>query len=437
MTAIDSKAIPSEGSHDDGHGAHGHHDHPPHLAHHFDTPEQQFDSAKVGMWTFLATEVLMFGGLFCAYAVYRYNNPNVFRYSEHHLDTTLGAINTVVLLASSLTMALAVRAAQLGQKTKLIVLLCLTLLGGFGFMGIKTVEYYTKYEHGLFPGKFNAYDRAANPEGFEEHVLHGLVGGDEGDHSGGHTAEGPSDYSAESPGEGTPVSEGGKVVGPADPSHREADLSEEPNEVPGAQHGISPVEPVEAAPVEGSRQGTAPTKVNQPTDVVAAKADEGGVPAENTIGEQAGLLSEGDTTGETGQTVPGDVLIGEQLAEYGPGYIDPHFGTGDVAKIRPTFNSPRGVVTGVPEEGHGVEYPDLSMKEQSNVKAFFSIYFLMTGLHGIHVVIGMGLITWVLVKSVKGIFGPAYFTPVDIVGLYWHLVDLIWIFLFPLLYLIH
>ena len=77
----------------------------PHLQHHFDTPAQQYDSAKLGMWLFLATEVLLFGGLFCAYAVYRANHPEVFVWAHHLLDTTLGAINTVVLLTSSLTMA--------------------------------------------------------------------------------------------------------------------------------------------------------------------------------------------------------------------------------------------------------------------------------------------------------------------------------------------
>jgi cytochrome c oxidase subunit 3 len=76
-------------------------------------------------------------------------------------------------------------------------------------------------------------------------------------------------------------------------------------------------------------------------------------------------------------------------------------------------------------------------RDRDTISTFFSIYFLMTGLHGIHVLVGMGLITWVLFKSLGGAFGPRYFTPVDLVGLYWHLVDLIWIFLFPLLYLIH
>src|SRR5687768_14433257 len=100
-----------------------HHHHPHgnvHLAHHFDSPEQQYKSAKIGMWVFLATELLMFGGLFCAYSVYRHNHPEVFIYGHNYLDKFWGATNTVILLASSLTMAWGVRAAQLGQRTILI-----------------------------------------------------------------------------------------------------------------------------------------------------------------------------------------------------------------------------------------------------------------------------------------------------------------------------
>ena len=71
------------------------------------------------------------------------------------------------------------------------------------------------------------------------------------------------------------------------------------------------------------------------------------------------------------------------------------------------------------------------------MQIFFGIYFTMTGLHALHVLAGMSVISWILVRSIRGQFGPAYFTPVDLTGLYWHLVDLIWIYLFPLLYLIH
>jgi cytochrome c oxidase subunit 3 len=253
------------------------HEHSPHLQHHFDTPDQQFDAGKLGIWLFLATEVLLFGGLFCTYAIYRANHPEVFLYAHQFLDKVLGGTNTVILLCSSLTMAWAVRASQLGQRKLLITLLSLTLLGGFGFMGIKYVEYKAKWEHGLLPG-------------------------------------------------------------------------------------------THFAPHEDSEGKAAPA--------AAAAAPS------TTIKPSA--------QGPPGTAAPGDV-------------------------------ADRGA-------SHG--------KRPNNVQIFFGIYFLMTGLHGIHVLAGMVAITWILVRSIKGHFGPAYFTPVDFVGLYWHLVDLIWIFLFPLFYLI-
>src|SRR5438477_9999959 len=115
--------------HGNGDAAHAPHD--PHLAHHFDTPEQQYASAKLGMWVFLATEILMFGGLFCAYSVYRHNHPDVFEYAHQYLDKTLGAINTIVLITSSLTMAWGVRLAQLGKMRGLWICLILTSVGGY------------------------------------------------------------------------------------------------------------------------------------------------------------------------------------------------------------------------------------------------------------------------------------------------------------------
>jgi cytochrome c oxidase subunit 3 len=168
-----STAVPNPLSTPNGAGGDGaravhdefHHAHNPHLAHHFDTPEQQFASNKLGMWVFLATEILMFGGLFCAYAVYRHNHPEVFVYAHHFLSKPLGAINTVILITSSLTMAWAVRAAQLGRSVILSFCLALTLLGGFGFMAIKAVEYKMKWEEHVFVGAANRFDpRFKGPE---------------------------------------------------------------------------------------------------------------------------------------------------------------------------------------------------------------------------------------------------------------------------------
>ncbi len=232
------------------HGDQGQLSHEPHVAHHFESAEQQYDSAKLGMWVFLVTEILFFSGLFCVYAVYRSLHPEVFLYAHQWLDKGLGALNTVVLIISSFTMAWAVRNAQLGQKKALMINLTLTLVCAGTFMGIKAKEYSQKFEHGTTWGaSFHPHDNAF------------------------------------------------------------------------------------------------------------------------------------------GETHDGGELKKEDMPP--------------------------------------------------NTQLFFSIYFALTGLHGLHVLIGMGLILWLLVRAAKGTFGPEYFTPVDIVGLYWHLVDLIWIFLFPLLYLIH
>lgn len=277
-----SPAMQSSESSADHHDKH-HHDHPEYLAHHFDTPEQQFDAGKLGIWLFLVTEILFFSGLFVAYAVYRAHHPEIFVWAHYHLSTFLGALNTGVLLFSSLTMALAVRAAQLGQQTALVAYIAVTILCAFAFMGVKSVEYAEKIEHGLlWPGaEVASHD--------EEHA-----------HDDHH--------------------EDGE-------KHKEGEKHEQ--EHPDDDHAHA-----EDSHSEG------------------AHGDEAGAP-------------------------------------------------------------PR------------------------NARVFFSIYFCMTGLHAIHVGIGIIALTWLLIRSIQGQFGPEYYNPVDYVGLYWHLVDLIWIYLFPLLYLIH
>ena len=311
------------------------HESSPHLQHHFDTAEQQFDAGKLGIWLFLATEILLFGGLFCAYAIYRAIHPEIFVYAHQFLDKVLGGTNTVILLCSSLTMAWAVRASQLGQRRLLIALLALTLLGGFGFMGIKFVEYKSKWEHGLLPGTH-----------FAPH--------EEGE------AEAPPAAVA-TPAAMTTAAEGAMPATPA------------------------PTPAAAAAPAPAPA-ATATTATATPAAATAAVA-----PA------SAASATDVKTT------------------------------------IKPAAQGPRGTVT----PSQAADRIRLShAKRPNNVQIFFGIYFLMTGLHGLHVLAGMVAITWILIRSIKGHFGPEYFTPVDFVGLYWHLVDLIWIFLFPLLYLI-
>src|SRR5688500_14680880 len=112
MSTSDASA-PAAAHDDHGHGDHDH-DHPYFLQHHFDTPVQQFDTAKLGMWLFLAQEILFFAGLFVAYGVYRSWYPDMFSVASHQLDRFIGGFNTIVLLLSSFTAAMAVRSSQLG-----------------------------------------------------------------------------------------------------------------------------------------------------------------------------------------------------------------------------------------------------------------------------------------------------------------------------------
>lgn len=303
----------------------GAHAHPEYLGHHYETPEQQFHSGKLGMWLFLATEVLLFAGLFCAYSIYRAHHPEIFVYADHFLDRKLGAINTVVLICSSFTMAMAVRQAQLGKNGQVVALLILTLLCGFGFLGIKKVEYEAKWKHGLLWGtKFQPSEHGE--EGHAD-ATHGTATGMA--HEAGQ--EGTAAGHAAATHEMTPAGDAAHAM-PVDPG-------------PLAVHSALPAPA--AAPA-----GLKETELSRDRNEVA-------------------------------------------VAQEGPG-------------ARP-----------------------------SNVHIFFGIYFLMTGLHGLHVIAGMSAITWVLIRTMKGHFSPAYNTPVDLVGLYWHLVDLVWIYLFPLLYLIH
>jgi cytochrome c oxidase subunit 3 len=222
-------------------GATGHTTH--HYAHHFDDAEHEYKTSKQGIWLFLCTEILMFGGLFVGYTIFHRIYPEVFHVGAKFTDWRMGTINTVVLLTSSLTMAMGIFHTQHGNKQKAMWNLAATVLCGFGFMFIKYLEYSHKIHEGLLPGAW----------------FHGNF---------------------------------------------------------------------------------------------------------------------------------------EELAH----------------------------IT-------GTEIP-------KNIALYFSFYYMMTGLHGIHVLIGMSLIVWCMIRLNRGDFGPDHYTALEGVGLFWHLVDLVWIYLFPLLYLV-
>jgi cytochrome c oxidase subunit 3 len=158
---------------------HGH----PALQHHFENMEQQREAGTLGMWVFLVTEIMFFGGMFLAYTLYRWQFPWAFASASNHLDITLGTVNTGVLILSSFTMAMAVYFTQIGKRRRQVWCLVLTLLLGLTFLGIKAVEYHDKYEDRLVPG-FLIPSRPFGPEVQQEgqpadphklHLLHGAT----------------------------------------------------------------------------------------------------------------------------------------------------------------------------------------------------------------------------------------------------------------------
>jgi cytochrome c oxidase subunit 3 len=274
-----------------------------HLAHHFDTPQQQFDAGKLGMWMFLATEMLLFSGLFCAYAVFRATHPEVFKYAGQYLDPVSGLINALILLTSGLTMALAVRFAQTGKRAALSICLALTMLGGVAFLAIHAKEYFDNGQAKLLWGTH--YAPTVGPNGKPVAPVTGLV----------------------------PL-----VVKPK----------------PAAKSGWARLDELKKA-----------------------------------------------------------------------GFVVSH------SQIMPAPHGPAGVAVAQKQA------PASNAFQPANVQIFFGIYFLMTGLHSLHVIIGIIVIGWLLIRSLRGEFGPGYYAPVDYVGMYWGVVDMVWMFLFPLLYLIH
>jgi cytochrome c oxidase subunit 3 len=250
------------------HDAHGHHG-SPFIQHHYDDAQHQFDSGKLGIWLFLAQEILFFSALFVAYIVYRAQHPEIYEYASGYLDVKLGALNTLILIGSSFTAAYAVRAAQLRQQTLLVLCLGITIVCALGFLTVKYFEYTHKGHIGtLYGAKFN----------------------------------------------------------PTEDPHGRA---------------LTPVPPA------------------------------------------ASEMNAADSTAATAG--------GEQIQAEAP---------------------------------------------PPNTNMFFTLYFAMTGLHGLHVLFGVFVFVWLFIRATKGHFTPEYYGPVDYAALYWHLVDLIWIFLFPLLYLI-
>jgi cytochrome c oxidase subunit 3 len=409
----------------EGGGPSGGHGHDPHLAHHFDTPGQQFTAGKLGMWLFLATEILLFSGLFCAYAVYRQNHQDVFQWGSHFLDVPLGGTNTLVLITSSLTMAWAVRCAQLGRRKRLILFLSLTLVGGITFLCIKYVEYKPKFEHGLLWG--NRY----HPD--ESYVMaHFHLGGEHGEEAREGTGEEPSgEAPAGDPEHGREVFQGtcSSCHGP--------DARGLPNQGQNLVQSEFVEKKTNEELVAFVMKGRQPWDPDSKLGI--AMPARGGNPIlheediRDAIAYLRILVAEGreadSVSAQVAEAAPGAGAEAAPPRQQAAAFSFPK------SVLPLAMNGPPGLaerVTAVAVRGRHAVSPHPPL----NGHQFFGIYFLLTGLHGIHVVAGMIVIAWLLVGAIRGRFGEQYFTPVDLGGLYWHLVDLIWIFLFPLLYLI-
>lgn len=154
------------------------------LAPYFSNLQQQHEANTLGMWVFLGTEVMFLGSVFLAYAVYRFAYPEAFAAASRDLNLTLSTINTFLLLCSSLTMALAVHAAQTDKRKALVTFLLLTLLLGSAFLGVKGLEYAEEFRHNLFPGPNFAFDGPPEAELFFGlyfaitglHAIHMIIG---------------------------------------------------------------------------------------------------------------------------------------------------------------------------------------------------------------------------------------------------------------------
>lgn len=335
----------AHGEHADEHGAHAH---LPFQAHHFDDPQQQFDAGKLGMWIFLTTEVLFFSGMFCAYAMYRSLHPEVWTFASQFLNEMLGAFNTVVLLFSSLTMAWAVRCAQLRQRTGLVICLAITLSCAAIFLGVKAVEYTHKWDMGLLPAGF-----------YESQYL---------------------------------------------PSAHHTGLSS----------WLVRLSVVPAVLTVGFAVWYLITLVRR----------------QKRHSEIAGALL------VTGLCYFLGAYLGITIQSFeAPSHAEASHDTHVAAGVDGGAHTASSSLVEPADRSPGDPTPE-EIDQAGGAGLFFSIYYCMTGVHAIHILGGMIVLTWLLVRATKDQFNEQYFGPVDYVGLYWHLVDLIWIYLFPLLYLI-
>jgi cytochrome c oxidase subunit 3 len=405
--------------HADEHG-HGHHG-SPFVQHHYDDAQHQFDSGKLGIWIFLAQEVLFFSALFVAYILYRVHHSEIYSYAHKWLDVKMGAINTAVLIFSSLTAAWAVRCAQLNQRRGLIACISLTIACACGFLVIKYFEYSHKYHEQILYGRY--FDPCESPSG------NPLI-----------------TKSNHCPGKKSTIQWDAGARKATDGCFESSTLDLDPR-APGVQ--------AECAVYEVKYKGGNEVSRKQIQNMCAPKIGEGKEWEKNKFpcwmpSYQPAVCPDLTDAAKRSQGAAARPQVGIVVA-YGE---HDHYLRGPEVKIQAGCKAPAPApaVDFTVEPEHKLELGKPLVKQPAvehhghdllyagpppeHTNMFFTIYFAMTGLHGIHVLVGVFVFMWLLIRAIKGHFTPDYFGPVDYAALYWHIVDLIWIFLFPLLYLI-
>ena len=427
--------------HDAHHDEHdlGHHG-SPFIQHHYDDAQHQFDSGKLGIWLFLAQEVLFFSALFVAYILYRVHHGEIYSYAHKWLDVKWGAINTAVLIFSSLTAAWGVRCAQLSQRRGLILCIALTIACALAFLCIKYIEYSHKYHEQILFG--NHFDPCESPGGSKLITKSNDCPGTK------DTVKWDMATEKANPGHGKAL-EGCYEAGLIDQDWRTKEI-----EADCAVSEVKVAHSRDATGKEVEKELSSRPITEQcppPSPHHGEEEHEGKGPCW-MVSYQPAVCPDLTDAIKRSQGAAARPQVGI-LVNYGDHELRGH----DIkikAECKPAPKKPEaGDILAEPEHRPQIGQKlvskprELSAHEAHELESlgpppehtnmFFTIYFAMTGLHGIHVLFGVFVFVWLLIRAVKGQFGPDYFGPVDYAALYWHIVDLIWIFLFPLLYLIH
>jgi cytochrome c oxidase subunit 3 len=337
------------------------------VAHHFNNMPQQQAAVRFGMWLFLVTEVLFFGGAFCAYTVYRIWFPKDFEAGSAALNVGIASVNTFLLLASSLTITLAIRSCYVSDRKGLMRNLILTTVLGTAFLGLKAREYYLDYQEGLIPNNSRLTAHA---------------------------------------------------------EHEDHELREKLVPLAARLEAASEAERAKAFtldPATGQRKLTDPLaaykygEYQQLLQRVATKLDTPPVAFNENL---AVVLAEQEFAGRRADHISAEEVTADM----------------ERVKARAAVPTPAEEEQRLADEAKKPEAK--GGYDPSRVQLFFMFYYSMTGLHVLHMIVGLGLLVWQIVLTRLGFFDySARYVYIETMSLYWHFVDMVWMFLLPLLYL--